>query len=913
MPQRLPPNYLFDDAQSGVVRAFHFALALLFLGSVVALPGSAAAQSGGPTALKELFWAGKYDECALAAKKAIEADRYDEESRWMLVAAKLELGRFDEARKEVEEAMEQFRASIRLKWIAAEVYRYHPKELKIACLKQLRELLEGAPYRYSNYDDQIVAAKFLLSAGLDPKKTLESILTPMKRRFPEKAGAFLAAGDLALDKQDFALAAQNYTQAAKLEPGNPDAQFGMARAFAPSDDKKAEAALREALRLNPRHVPSLLFVVDQQIDAERFDLADAALAEIDGVNPHHPTAAAYRAVIAHLRHQPDKEKSYRDSALKRWTDNPAVDHLIGAKLSRNYRFADGRVYQEAALAIDPTYAVARIQLAQDLLRLGEEEQGWKLAEQAYEEDGYSVVAHNLVTLQESLAKYRSVEADGFVLRMDSKESEVYGPRVMELLKRAKEQLCAKYDVKLDKPVIVEMFAKQQDFAVRTFGMPGGAGFLGVCFGNVITANSPVAQGASESNWESTLWHEFCHVVTLNKTHNKMPRWLSEGISVYEERQVQPSWGEQINPQYRAMLLGKELTPVSQLSGAFMRPASPMHLQFAYFESSLVVEYLIEKYGLEMVKQVLTDLGAGLTVNEALGRHAGGIEALDKEFTEYAHRKANAMAPDADWSTPEFLERKPDEEAGPPSGRPRAAHPPQVSEEVVREWLSKHENNYPALLALAKAQIQGKRFAEAKVTLQKLAELYPNDASSSSPFNLLSGIYREEKNDAEERNQLERYVALTDDDLDAFLRLAEIGEGVKDWNLVKMSAQKAMAVNPMLPAPHRSAAKGAEETGDDLLAIASYGALLKLDPFDVAELELRLAKALQRQGNLPAAKRHVLLALSEAPRYRAAHQLLLELESKLTSERNPVEKPPETPVEKPASAESTEKPVEGVKP
>ena len=43
-----------------------------------------------------------------------------------------------------------------------------------------------------------------------------------------------------------------------------------------------------------------------------------------------------------------------------------------------------------------------------------------------------------------------------------------------------------------------------------------------------------AQGETPSNWEAVLWHEFCHAVTLKATANRMPRWLSEGISVYEE-------------------------------------------------------------------------------------------------------------------------------------------------------------------------------------------------------------------------------------------------------------------------------------------------------------------------------------------------------------------------------------------
>ena len=110
-------------------------------------------------------------------------------------------------------------------------------------------------------------------------------------------------------------------------------------------------------------------------------------------------------------------------------------------------------------------------------------------------------------------------------------------------------------------MIVEIFPQKKEFAVRTFGLPGADGLLGVCFGRVITANSPASQGEHPSNWEAVLWHEFCHVVTLTKTRNKMPRWLSEGISVYEEGREDPAWGESLNPRFRAMILGDALTPL----------------------------------------------------------------------------------------------------------------------------------------------------------------------------------------------------------------------------------------------------------------------------------------------------------------------------------------------------------------
>ena len=65
------------------------------------------------------------------------------------------------------------------------------------------------------------------------------------------------------------------------------------------------------------------------------------------------------------------------------------------------------------------------------------------------------------------------------------------------------------------------------------------------------------------------------------SHNKMPRWLSEGISVYEERQADPTWGQSINPLYRKMLLGDDLTPVA--TWAMQSGLSPSRFQHLFTE------------------------------------------------------------------------------------------------------------------------------------------------------------------------------------------------------------------------------------------------------------------------------------------------------------------------------------------
>jgi hypothetical protein len=53
-------------------------------------------------------------------------------------------------------------------------------------------------------------------------------------------------------------------------------------------------------------------------------------------------------------------------------------------------------------------------------------------------------------------------------------------------------------------------------------------------------------------------------------------------------------------------------------------------------------------------------------------------------------------------------------------------------------------------------------------------------------------------------------------------------------------------------------------------------LLAFDTTDAAHTHFRLATLLRDAGQNEQAKRHVLMALEEAPRYLEAHQLLLKL-------------------------------------
>ncbi|MDB5319602.1 MAG: hypothetical protein JWN40_1233 [Phycisphaerales bacterium] len=813
---------------------------------------------------------GKYAAALEECTKGVEAEPWRE--GWWLVKVRAELitGRYDDALKTVEAGLHRHADSVQLQLMNVEALRYNnrPDDAE-AALTAIKERAEQFPWRFGDSTSRVAVGRAMLMNGVDARQVLENYYDKAKKDGPESAEPYLASGELALEKHDYGLALEAFTNAAKRTPDNPDVYFGLARAYE-NDSDKATEALAKALKINPAHVSSLLFQAENLIDREAYAQASEVLDQVLAVNPHEAKAWAYRAVLAHLAGDSKGERDARAHGLTTWTTNPAVDHFIGEKLSSKYRFTEGAAYQRQALTFAPTYRPARVQLCEDLLRLGQEEEGWGLAAAVFEEDPYNVVAFNLIELRDHLARFRELKNDHFLLRMDEREAQVYGDRAMALLERARTKLCAKYGADLGGAVTVEIFPRQQDFAIRTFGLPGGAGFLGVCFGPVVTVNSPASRMAHPADWEAILWHEFCHTVTLHVTRNKMPRWLSEGISVYEERQENPAWGQVMNPQYRDLILDGGVTPVSQLSGAFLKPPSPMHLQFAYYESSMVVRYIVEQFGAPALNAILKDLGESIPINTALASHTEPIAKLDEHFEAWFTDLAKNLAPGADLAHPKLAL---DADAA-----------------AMAAWNKDHANNFWGLLGEGRALLSASKWEAAKTPLTRAIELYPGYAQAGGPYLLLAAAHRELKETRQERAMLETHVALDTDAIEPRLRLIEIARAAGDWPAVRKYAEQVIAVNPLLPAPHRALAAAAEESKDRKVAIAARRTLLLLDTLDVVEQRYRLARLLADDGQLPAARSEVVRALEEAPRYRAALALLLDVSRKMDAAPRPPTRP-----------------------
>src|SRR5262249_31190607 len=114
-----------------------------------------------------------------------------------------------------------------------------------------------------------------------------------------------------------------------------------------------------------------------------------------------------------------------------------------------------------------------------------------------------------------------------------------------------------------------------------------------------------------------------------------------------------------------------------------------------------------------------------------------------------------------------------------------------------------------------------------------------------------------------------------DSLPAMSRLLEIAQGTKDYAGMVRWGEASLAIHPMGVTAWRALLDAHEQRHENAAGVEAGPARLALDPPAVAPIPHRVAKMLASTD--PAtARRHVLQALEEAPRFRAAYELLATL-------------------------------------
>ena len=817
--------------------------------------------------VRQIFQQGGYDFVIQICDYSLSRGQPSWEWRTLRFQALEKIGRYDDAVDEAIATTNLFPDALGALLRAHELFARTGSDDEAAkMLAGINRAASSVPTRERTPRDYVELGQAALVLGADPAVVLEKYfgqakaVEPKGKSIPDGlVDAFIAAGELALRKDDYARAASEFQGGLKLEPDNPDLLFGLARAFLPNNRETGEKYLSKVIEAAPLHTEAMLLQAEAAINFELYDEAKEILDLVEKVNPLEPRSAAYRAVLAELQFN-DKAgfNEARDRALEVWSGNPEIDYLIGRVLSRKYRYREGVESQIRALEMDPDFLPSKLQMALDYLRLGEVDRAWPLAAEVGEVDEYNVLAYNLEILKKEIESFASVETDDFIIRLPVEEAEIYGDRVVDLLSEAKKVLGEKYGLTIEERTLVEFYPNQQDFAIRSFGSLGGQGLLGVCFGSVVTMNSPGSVTAGKNNWEATLWHEYCHVVTLTATKNKMPRWLSEGISVYEEIQRNALWGQTMTPSYRKMILEEEaLTPISEMSQAFFQAKSGQHIMFAYYQSMLVVEFIVDNFGMEALRGILADLGDGSLINEAIAAHTIPMEELEIAFRDEALQLATDFGKDVDWTVPD----------------PEEVNP--VSSIAVAAFLKKNPRNFWALQSHLQHLIEKEQWATVVKQADRLIGLLPRYTGPGNGYGVKATAYRKMDDKEGELAALEEFASHSAEAFDSFNRLIDVGFETESWESIIANAGRSTAINPFLERTHYCSACAHAALDNREAAVGAFEKSLKLAPTNPSEVNYRLARVLQ-PDDAARSKRHVMDALADSPRYRDAYALLREL-------------------------------------
>jgi tetratricopeptide (TPR) repeat protein len=678
-----------------------------------------------------------------------------------------------------------------------------------------------------------------------------------------------AWGDLFLEKYNKREAVKSYQQVLEADPTYAPAVIGLAQAIADDNPPQATELARHALEINPSSVDAHVFLARQAVDASHHDEARKELDKALAVNPSSLEAHAALAAMAYVE---DKRADFEAEVAKTLaiaSNYGDVYRIAGEVAAHNYRFDEAVVLTRKALTVHPNDPQALADLGMHLLRTGDEPAARAAIEQSLDLDPFDdIVRKNLLSMMDRLDKFTTVRDGDIILRMDKEEAPVLQEYAVALAHQALTTLAARYEFTPRGPILIEIFPKHDDFAVRNVGLPGMIGALGACFGRVVTMDSPKARPPGSFQWEATLWHELAHVVTLQMSNQRVPRWLTEGISVFEEKRARPEWARQMDMEFAEILDQGQALKLRDLNAAF---TDPKKISLAYYQASLLVEHLATTFGDGGLRRLVRSFAAGVDTEAALKTtlntsfdqlQAGFDQSIDRVFGPM--RRALAADPGM---------------PGMPGMTDQALAAMPL--EKLRAYAAEHPRSFRAQMALGRALARAGgpgEIDEAIQAFERAAGLIPSAQGKDSPHAEMAALALKKKDRARAIAELQALVAVDFDDVEAARQLASLMQeaGVVEPRRVAPVYQRIVAIDPFDADAHRMLGRMAMQVNEPDTAAREFRAVLALGPVDQAAAHTDLAESYLQSGKSAEAKKQTLAALEIAPTYERAQALLLKL-------------------------------------
>jgi tetratricopeptide (TPR) repeat protein len=463
----------------------------------------------------------------------------------------------------------------------------------------------------------------------------------------------------------------------------------------------AEREIEKALEINPNLARAYvargsLWLTDGNLPRAQADFEKAL-----SINPADLRG---RGLLAACHYLSSNEEAFAAEEKKALEINPRAAefyHTIAQAIETRFRYADAVKMASRAVELDPDYWPAFSTLGINCLRTGDEERGREFVDKSWKHDQFSPWILNTRKLHRHIDRnHRELRTERFIFSFPAEDFEVLSTHLVPLLEKAYDTLSAHYGVELEPPIRIEVFSSHQWFSARIVGL-GGFPASGACFGNVVALTTPKAL---PQHWGAVAWHEFAHVIALHLTKHRVPRWLTEGLSVFEEGRDHPKWARLFEREIADAFGSGRLLPLGELDFGFSKPKYPMQVLISYFQGCLIVKYIQGRWGWDKVLEILH----GYRDNKAtpqIFREAFGmsLEDFDRGFFAYL----------ADWVA-------------------KTGYEPEPGKEVVARLeieLSERPDDVKLLCDLAWAYLVNGNDIDAPLTAAKALKLDPESGDA----------------------------------------------------------------------------------------------------------------------------------------------------------------------------------------
>jgi len=403
--------------------------------------------------------------------------------------------------------------------------------------------------------------------------------------------------------------------------------------------QEAVPALHQTLSLNPRCSEAWYDLGLVALERFDFDAARSAVAVLRSLNETHPLADLLEARTAIVQNDPALALSVLDSALERnpllrrahalrcaglalLYDKAALDEALAAFDELSPGSALAYALAGEALSFDRQYEWAadllseairrqtkwprpRIELALLEMQSGRDALALAAMRELQELDRFNVQVANSLHLLESLADYKRIETEHFIVRYSHEtDDQVMVDLMPAILERIHATVAGRFEHDPGRKTVIELMPNHAQFAVRITGMPH-IHTIAACTGPVIAMEVP-REGRQQEHfgiydWPRVIQHEYTHTITLSQTRNRIPHWLTEAAAVSME--LKPRDFKTTLSLVNAFE-ADELFDLDEINWAFIRPKRPGDRSLAYAQGHWMVEFMNERFGMSALIRLL---------------------------------------------------------------------------------------------------------------------------------------------------------------------------------------------------------------------------------------------------------------------------------------------------------------------